>query len=292
MSCHELFCPQVQWYPSHAPRFLSQTQGYLQSPQGPLRRAAIVLIGEAVRVSQCPCPQSSGNWASPSLPGAWGQHTHVHLCPGFLVHHSSPSHVNQDLLDSLFRGEDPSHQGVGTWGGCGCSGWSGREQVGGGPGVPGRLAVPRPPTLPELPPPSPASPQTWDSCRETPSPLWLPLRKYPPSRWRSWPGRRAMGGACACPSPACAARAPPGLRLSTPTAPFSAGASLAAGAAPDPAESDLAPILCVGPGTLHVRGTLAWLWTPGRPQGAPSGLWLSQVPRVCPATPTFQARVV
>lgn len=155
MSCHELFCPQVQWYPSHAPRFLSQTQGYLQSPQGPLRRAAIVLIGEAVRVSQCPCPQSSGNWASPSLPGARGQHTHVYLCPGFLVHHSSPSHVNQDLLDSLFRGEDPSHQGVGTWRGCGCSGWSGREQVGGGPGVPGHLAVPRPPTLPELPPPPP-----------------------------------------------------------------------------------------------------------------------------------------
>ncbi|XP_039701920.1 maestro heat-like repeat-containing protein family member 6 [Pteropus medius] len=59
--CHRL----VQWYPSHVPSFLSQTQGYLQSPQGPLRRAAIVLIG-------------------------------------FLVHHTSPSHVNQDLLDSLF----------------------------------------------------------------------------------------------------------------------------------------------------------------------------------------------
>lgn len=125
VSCHELFCPQVQWYPSHVPSFLSQTQGYLQSPQGPLRRAAIVLIGEAVQVSQCACPQSSGSWASLSLLGAWGQHTHVYLGPGFLVHHTSPSHVNQDLLDSLFSGEDPSHQGVGTRRGRGCSGWSG-----------------------------------------------------------------------------------------------------------------------------------------------------------------------
>ncbi|XP_055288175.1 maestro heat-like repeat-containing protein family member 6 isoform X5 [Moschus berezovskii] len=63
---HEPFCPQVQWYPSHVPSFLSQTQGYLQSPQGPLRRAAALLTG-------------------------------------FLVHHSSLSHVNQDLLDSLFQ---------------------------------------------------------------------------------------------------------------------------------------------------------------------------------------------
>uniref|UniRef100_A0A8C6E518 Maestro heat like repeat family member 6 n=1 Tax=Moschus moschiferus TaxID=68415 RepID=A0A8C6E518_MOSMO len=60
--CHRL----VQWYPSHVPSFLSQTQGYLQSPQGPLRRAAALLTG-------------------------------------FLVHHSSLSHVNQDLLDSLFQ---------------------------------------------------------------------------------------------------------------------------------------------------------------------------------------------
>ncbi|XP_054446534.1 maestro heat-like repeat-containing protein family member 6 [Pteronotus mesoamericanus] len=56
----------VQWYPSHVPRFLSQTQGYLRSPQEPLRRAAAVLIG-------------------------------------FLVHHSSPSRISQDLLDSLFH---------------------------------------------------------------------------------------------------------------------------------------------------------------------------------------------
>ncbi|XP_047641490.1 maestro heat-like repeat-containing protein family member 6 isoform X3 [Phacochoerus africanus] len=56
----------VQWYPSHVPSFLSQTQGYLRSPQKPLRRAAAVLIG-------------------------------------FLVHHSSPRCVNQDLLDSLFQ---------------------------------------------------------------------------------------------------------------------------------------------------------------------------------------------
>ncbi|XP_010838111.1 PREDICTED: maestro heat-like repeat-containing protein family member 6, partial [Bison bison bison] len=66
--CHRM----VQWYPSHVPSFLSQTQGYLRSPQGPLRRAAALLTG-------------------------------------FLVHHSSPSHVNQDLLDSLFQGESPTH---------------------------------------------------------------------------------------------------------------------------------------------------------------------------------------
>ncbi|XP_032982641.1 maestro heat-like repeat-containing protein family member 6 isoform X2 [Rhinolophus ferrumequinum] len=60
--CHRM----VHWYPSHVPRFLSQTQGYLRSPQDHLRRAATVLIG-------------------------------------FFVHHTSPSHVNQDLLDSLFQ---------------------------------------------------------------------------------------------------------------------------------------------------------------------------------------------
>ncbi|KAM9690441.1 maestro heat-like repeat-containing protein family member 6 isoform 1-T1 [Dama dama] len=63
----EPFCPQVRWYPSHVPSFLSQTQGYLRSPQSPLRLAATLLTG-------------------------------------FLVHHSSPSHVSQDLLDSLFQG--------------------------------------------------------------------------------------------------------------------------------------------------------------------------------------------
>ncbi|XP_045716786.1 maestro heat-like repeat-containing protein family member 6 isoform X2 [Phyllostomus hastatus] len=57
----------VQWYPSHVPRFLSQTQGYLRSPEVPLRRAAAVLIG-------------------------------------FLAHHSSPGRVSSDLLDSLCQG--------------------------------------------------------------------------------------------------------------------------------------------------------------------------------------------
>uniref|UniRef100_A0A096NWT0 Maestro heat like repeat family member 6 n=1 Tax=Papio anubis TaxID=9555 RepID=A0A096NWT0_PAPAN len=60
--CHRL----VQRYPGHVPNFLSQTQGYLRSPQDPLRRAAAVLIG-------------------------------------FLVHHASPGYVNQDLLSSLFQ---------------------------------------------------------------------------------------------------------------------------------------------------------------------------------------------
>uniref|UniRef100_G3S0R6 Maestro heat like repeat family member 6 n=1 Tax=Gorilla gorilla gorilla TaxID=9595 RepID=G3S0R6_GORGO len=61
-----LCCRLVQRYPGHVPNFLSQTQGYLRSPQDPLRRAAAVLIG-------------------------------------FLVHHASPGCVNQDLLDSLFQ---------------------------------------------------------------------------------------------------------------------------------------------------------------------------------------------
>ncbi|XP_072601846.1 maestro heat-like repeat-containing protein family member 6 [Vulpes vulpes] len=58
--CHCL----VQQYPSHVPSFLSQTQGYLRSPQDPLRWAAAVLLG-------------------------------------FLVHHTCPGCVSQDLLDSL-----------------------------------------------------------------------------------------------------------------------------------------------------------------------------------------------
>ncbi|XP_053516843.1 maestro heat-like repeat-containing protein family member 6 isoform X3 [Artibeus jamaicensis] len=61
--CHRL----VQWYPSHVPSFLSQTQGYLRSPEDPLRRGAAMLIG-------------------------------------LLVHHSSPRHISSDLLDSLFQG--------------------------------------------------------------------------------------------------------------------------------------------------------------------------------------------
>ncbi|XP_040481956.1 maestro heat-like repeat-containing protein family member 6 [Ursus maritimus] len=60
--CHCL----VQQYPSHVPSFLSQSQGYLRSPQYRLRWAAAVLLG-------------------------------------FLVHHTSPGRVNQDLLDSLFQ---------------------------------------------------------------------------------------------------------------------------------------------------------------------------------------------
>lgn len=44
--CHEPICPQVQQYPSHIPSFLSQSQGYLRSPQCRLRWAAAVLLGE------------------------------------------------------------------------------------------------------------------------------------------------------------------------------------------------------------------------------------------------------
>lgn len=56
-SCHEPLCPQVQWYPSHVPSFLSQTQGYLRSPQDPLRRAAAVLIGETIWCHTVSCIQ-------------------------------------------------------------------------------------------------------------------------------------------------------------------------------------------------------------------------------------------
>lgn len=47
LSCYRPFYSQVQRYPSHIPCFLSQTQGYLRSPQDPLRLAATVLLGEA-----------------------------------------------------------------------------------------------------------------------------------------------------------------------------------------------------------------------------------------------------
>nr|XP_027806700.1 maestro heat-like repeat-containing protein family member 6 [Marmota flaviventris] len=56
----------VQLYPNHLPSFLSQTQGYLRSPQDPLRHAATVLVG-------------------------------------FLIYHASPRGVSQELLDSLFQ---------------------------------------------------------------------------------------------------------------------------------------------------------------------------------------------
>ncbi|XP_077022720.1 maestro heat-like repeat-containing protein family member 6 [Tamandua tetradactyla] len=56
----------VQRYPSYVSNFLSQTQGYLRSPQDPLRLAATVLIG-------------------------------------FFVHHASPRRVSQDLLDALLQ---------------------------------------------------------------------------------------------------------------------------------------------------------------------------------------------
>ncbi|KAM8937309.1 LOW QUALITY PROTEIN: maestro heat-like repeat-containing protein family member 6 [Lycaon pictus] len=90
--CHCL----VQQYPSHVPSFLSQTQGYLRSPQDPLRWAAAVLLGEAV-------PLSSGLWEldRPLPVGVWGQRSQVCLGPGFLIHHTCPGCISQDLLDSL-----------------------------------------------------------------------------------------------------------------------------------------------------------------------------------------------
>lgn len=106
--CHKPVCPQVQQYPSHIPSFLSQTQGYLRSPQDPLRWAAAVLLGEAGLESHCLLNSEFWELDRPLPGGAWGRHSLVCLGPGFLVHHTSPSRVNQDLLDSLFQGKDPA----------------------------------------------------------------------------------------------------------------------------------------------------------------------------------------
>ncbi|XP_070078111.1 maestro heat-like repeat-containing protein family member 6 isoform X2 [Equus przewalskii] len=102
---------KVQQYPSHVPSFLSQTQGYLRSPQVPLRRAAAVLIG-------------------------------------FLVHHSSPSHVSQDLRDSLFQG---------------------------GAASPGAKPSPQPAPLPPWWAPRPSQPALASLCRQ-PLPASEPCR--------------------------------------------------------------------------------------------------------------------
>ncbi|XP_073925455.1 maestro heat-like repeat-containing protein family member 6 isoform X4 [Castor canadensis] len=98
--CHRL----VQRYPSYVPHFLSQTQGYLRSPQDRLRRAATVLIGEAV-LGSYGLSHSGLLWQLDQLlpAGARDQSSPVCFGPGFLVYHASPSGVNQDLLDSLFQ---------------------------------------------------------------------------------------------------------------------------------------------------------------------------------------------
>lgn len=68
--------------------------------------------------------------------GAWGQRSQACLGPGFLVHHTSPGRVNQDLLDSLFQGKDPARSpGCGGLERPGVLGRSGWEWVGGGPGT-------------------------------------------------------------------------------------------------------------------------------------------------------------
>lgn len=219
LSCHEPFCPQVQQYPSHVPSFLSQTQGYLRSPQVPLRRAAAVLIGEAGLV-----PHSRSH-PEPSLLEVWGQHSQVCLGPGFLVHHSSPSHVSQDLLDSLFQGEDPTRvwgpgQAVGARvGWVGMDRWRARD--------PGRLAILKaPPTLPELPcprRPGAAAERPRAGCGHRgacvrpaggaaspgakPSPQPAPL----PPWWAPRPSQPALASLCRQPLPASEPCRPLGL---------------------------------------------------------------------------------
>lgn len=110
------------------PNFLSQTQGYLRSPQDPLRHAATMLIGEAVLRSHCPSHQF---WelGQPLPAGVWDRCLRLRCGPGFLIHHANPGLVHQDLLDSLFQGEDPTCHGGGPgevggcWGGVDRSGW-------------------------------------------------------------------------------------------------------------------------------------------------------------------------
>ncbi|XP_048949110.1 maestro heat-like repeat-containing protein family member 6 isoform X3 [Canis lupus dingo] len=138
--CHCL----VQQYPSHVPSFLSQTQGYLRSPQDPLRWAAAVLLG-------------------------------------FLIHHTCPGCISQDLLDSLSQGRAQlARWGVGSWRGC-------RHKAGvGGNGLEGQglgyvvalRSCPHPPARAAL------CLQTWSSCRVTRSPRWWPPPTCPPNRWR------------------------------------------------------------------------------------------------------------
>ncbi|XP_068953016.1 maestro heat-like repeat-containing protein family member 6 isoform X2 [Petaurus breviceps papuanus] len=57
---------EVQWYPGRASDFLSQAQGYLRSPQVPIRRVSAMFIG-------------------------------------FLIHHMDPDCVNPGLVDSLLH---------------------------------------------------------------------------------------------------------------------------------------------------------------------------------------------
>lgn len=46
-----------------------------------------------------------------------GQTSLVCFGTGFLVYHARPKGVSQDLLDSLFQGEDQIYHGVECWGG-------------------------------------------------------------------------------------------------------------------------------------------------------------------------------
>ena len=74
-----------------------------------MRRAATVLIGEAVLPTWLGIPELS----QPLL--GLGQTSLVCFGTGFLVYHASPSGVSQDLLDSLFQGEDRMCHGGECW---------------------------------------------------------------------------------------------------------------------------------------------------------------------------------
>lgn len=112
-------CPQVQQCPSHIPSFLSQTQGYLRSPQDPLRWAAAVLLGEAVLVS-VPRAQSSGSWTSPSPmgPGA-SAHRHVLVQVSSSITPAPAASARTCWTPCSRVRTQLAHQGMGSWRGWG-----------------------------------------------------------------------------------------------------------------------------------------------------------------------------
>lgn len=86
-----------------------------------MRRAATVLIGEAVLHIWLGLPELN----QPLL--GMGQTSLVCFGTGFLIYHASPSGVSQDLLDSLFQGEDRMCHGGECWRDGGC--WRGVDKI-------------------------------------------------------------------------------------------------------------------------------------------------------------------
>lgn len=215
--------------------FLSQTQGYLRSPQGPLRRAAAVLIGELAFPSSF---LELTLWALCGTVSAGGSHSHLDYLGSQAS--SSTTRVPAASLRTCWmpfcrvRTPWPKH-GPGQAAGAGCRNGEGRRSEGPAHLGTGVLRAAHSLVLP----------QTWGSCRVTQNLLCWPPHKCLPSRWHCWPVPRLVPEApawpawCAWCNWATGWCHPPGLCPSTPTAPSNRGASPAAGAHWDPAESVL-----------------------------------------------------